>query len=454
MRFDRPLPAAALLLLSTAVGCNRPTPHAVVNAPAAPPAITVVKLEKRAVKRVIEQPGTIQAFEETVLYPKIPGYVHTLGGDPGKADPSAAESPIDIGSRVKKDQVLAELAAPEMREEFKQKEALILQAEAEVIQSKKSLAAAAAEVLSAKARVTEAKAGLGRVQAMYARWQSEVDRVNRLSAGGLIDTQSRDETQNQFKSAEAGRDEMAAKVISAEAAVTQAEADRDKAEADVTAVEARLAVARADARRVTALLSYLQIKAPFDGVVTRRNVSTGDFVTADGKHGLFAVARIDPVRVVVNVPEADAGSITVGQEVRFTIQAMPTPTATGKIVRTSWSLDPSSRTLRAELDLPNPDGKVRPGMYAYARILFELPEDWTVPAAAVGKVNDESVLYLVENGKAIRVAVQLARGDAQVTQIRRYKRSGSSEWTEPTGMESFASPASAVTDGQTIGDGK
>jgi HlyD family secretion protein len=200
------------------------------------------------------------------------------------------------------------------------------------------------------------------------------------------------------------------------------------------------------------LLNYLQIKAPFDGVVTRRNANTGDFVTSDGKHGLFAVARIDPVRVVVNVPEADAGSVTVGQEVRFTIQAMPGSPSVGKIVRTSWSLEPGSRTLRSELDLPNPEGTVRPGMYAHARIHFELPEDWTLPAPAVGKISEESVLYLVENGKAVRVVAQLGRGDAQVTQVRRYKRPGVSDWTDLTGSESFAFPASAVTDGQVIGE--
>lgn len=446
MRSERLLPALVLGLIA-APGCNRSTPLPKAPAPTSTATIIVVKPEKRTVRRVVEQPGTIQAYEETVLYSKIPGYLRSLGSD-------SDGKPIDIGSRVKKDQLLAELDVPELHEERKQKEAMIVQAEAEVEQSKKSLAAAAAEVASARARVAESKAGLTRAQAVYARWQSEVERVNRLSAGGLIDTQSRDETQNQFKSAEAGRIEAAAKVTSAEAGVTKAEADRDKAEADVTAAGAKLAVARAEARRISALLGYLRIKAPFDGVVTRRNANTGDFVTNDGKHGLFSVARIDPVRVVVNVPESDAGSVTVGQEVRFSIQAMPGSPLVGKIVRTSWSLEPGSRTLRTELDLPNPDGNVRPGMYAYARIHFELPEDWTVPTASLGKISDESVLYLVENGKALRVVAQLGRGDAQMTQVRRYKRSGASEWIDVTGAESFASPASALTDGQVIGEPK
>lgn len=450
MRPDCFLLLVALASAST-IGCSRQPPaQGSGTAPATATTVTVVKPEKRPVKRLVEQPGTVHPFEETVLYPKIPGYVRALMADPDKAGQSAHDRLIDIGSRVKRDQVLAELAVPELEEEFKQKEALVRQSEAEVAQSKKAVAASAAGVDAAKAYVSETKAGLTRTQALYDRWQSESARVGRLVTGGVIDTQTRDETLNQFKAAEASRAEATAKVTSSEAAVTKAEADRDKAAADVTAVEAKLDVAKADVRRVDALRGYLRVKAPFDGVVTRRAVNTGDYVTADGKHGLFAVARIDPVRVVVNVPEADAGLVSPGQEVRVTLQAMPGPPPVGKVVRTSWSLEPGSRTLRTEVDLPNPDGKVRPGMYVSARLTVELPAEWSVPVAAVGKVNDEPVLYLVEGGKAVRVAVELLRGDAQVTQVRRYRRPGANEWTDFTGAEAVATPAAALTDGQPV----
>jgi multidrug resistance efflux pump len=351
---------------------------------------------------------------------------------------------------VKADQVLVELAVPELEEEYKQKEALVRQVEAEVVQSKKALAATEAGVTSAKAMVAEAKAGLTRAQALSARWESESARVEKLVTGGVIDTQTRDETLNQFKAAEATRAEATAKVATADAAVAKAEADRDKAIADVVAVGAKLDVAKADARRVDALRGYTRVKAPFDGVVTRRAVGTGDYVTADGKRGLFAVAKIDPVRVVVNVPEADAGLVGVGQDVRVTLPATVGLSATGKVVRTSWALEPGSRTLRTEVDLPNADGKLRPGMYVSAKLTVELPAEWAVPVAAVGKINDEPVLYLIEGGKAVRVVAQPHRGDAQFTQVRRYKRPGAADWTDLTGTESFASPASSVTNGQAV----
>ena len=124
----------------------------------------------------------------------------------------------------------------------------------------------------------------------------------------------------------------------------------------------------------------------------------------------------------------------------------------GKVTRTSWSLEPGSRTLRTEIDLANEKGQFRPGTYAYARLTAELPAAWAVPAAAVGKVYDEPVIYLVEGGKAVRVAVQLLRGDSQFTQVSRYKKPGASDWTDVTGSEAVATPAAAVTDGQPVND--
>jgi multidrug resistance efflux pump len=404
----------------------------------------------RPVKRVVEQPGTVLAFEETALHANLTGYVDSLADDPDKKDRPPHDQFIDIGSRVKKDQVLARLAVPELEEEFKQKTALVTQAGAEVVQAEKAHAAAGAGVVAAMAMVTETEAGIERAQALYDRWQSEVARVEKLLADGVDVRQTLDETRNQFKAAGASRKEAVARVASANAAVKKAEADRDKADADVEAAKARLEVARAEASRVDALRGYTKIKAPFDGVVTRRAVTRGDYVRGGDKSPLFSVARTDPVRVVVQVPEADAGLVAVGQEVRLTLRGGAEAGEAGKVTRTSWSLEPGSRTLRTEIDLPNEKGAVRPGTYAYAKLTAELPAAWAVPATAVGKVNDEPVIYLVEGGKAVRVLVQLIRGDGRITQIRRYKKPGTSEWTELTGTESIATPASAAADGQTV----
>jgi multidrug resistance efflux pump len=326
----------------------------------------------------------------------------------------------------------------------------VRQAEAEVVQAEKSHAASVASVTAATEGVGEAEAGVARAQALYDRWRSEFERIGGLVKGGVVDAQVRDETQNQLRASEATRSEAAARLRSAKAGVTKAEADRDKAAADVGAAKARLDVARAEVGRVEALLGYTKITAPYDGTVTRRAVNTGDFVAGGDKAALFSVARTDPVRAVIQVSEAEAGLVEVGQDVTVTIQGMPGPPATAKVRRTSWSLAPGSRTLRAEVDLPNPKGQARPGMYVFAKLTVELPAALAVPAAAVGKAGDDAVVFLVENEKAVRVTVQPLRGDNRFTQLRAYKRPGANDWTPFAGAESIATPASALSDGQPV----
>jgi multidrug resistance efflux pump len=456
---DRSILLTAVLALVPAAGCNR-QPQAGNAAAPAGPQVTVVKPEVRPVHRVIEQPGAVQAFEETALFAKLPGYVGKIEEDPQKLERIRKNSDkkdwpehdryIDRGSRVRKDQVLAELKIPELERELDEKKARVKQAGSEVVQAEKAEAAAKAGVASAEAAVTEALAGVDRAQAVYERWQREVNRIEKLVKSGVDTGQTLDETQLQLKAAEAARKEVNARVVSARAAVRKAEADEGKAAADVDAARDRLEVARAEVARVEALLGYTKIRAPFDGVVTRRSVNTGDFVAGAERVALFSVARTDPVRVVVQVPEADAGLVTDGQDVTLAVQGLPGPPVVGKVRRTSWSLEPGSRTLWTEIDLANPNGVVRPGMYVYARLTAELPAAWGVPAAAVGKVGDEVVIYLVENGKAVRVAVQPLRGDARFTQLKGYKKPGAAGWTEFTGGESVATPAAALADGQSI----
>jgi RND family efflux transporter MFP subunit len=456
---DRASLLLVVLALTPAAGCNRQPPAASAPAPAGAP-VTVVRPEVRPVHRVVEQPGTVQAFEETALFAKLPAFVGKITEDPDKLErikknTDKKEWPehdryVDRGSRVRKGQVLAELSIPELEKELIEKKAQVKLAGSEIRRAEKAEAAATAEVGSAKAAVTEAEAGVDRAQFVYERWQKEVSRVEKQVKGGVDTGQSLDETQLQLKAAEAGRKEANAKVVSAKAAVRKAEADEAKATAEVAVAKDRLEAAKTEVGRVEALLGYTQITAPYDGVVTRRSVNTGDFVSGGEKVALFSVARIDPVRVVVQVPEVDAGLVVPGQDVSLAVQGLDGPPPVGKVRRTSWSLEPGSRTLWTEIDLPNPTGLVRPGTYVYARLTVELPAAWAVPAAAIGKVGDESMMYLVENEKAVRVAVQLLRGDGKFTQLKGYKRPGAAGWTEITGNELVATPAAAVTDGQSV----
>lgn len=436
------------LILIMGLGCSRSAPPAAqLKADAGPP-ITIVKPQQTSIKRVIEQPATLQPDEETRLHAKLPGFVRKVYVDIGHRVNGPKFD--DKGREIKPGDLLAELTIPELEEESKQKLVQVQFAHAEVQQQHKAVTAAEANVASADSQIDEATAGLAKAQAVYDRWESEYKRVNQLMGSGVIDVQTRDEVQSQFKAADAARQEAKAKVASAEAAARKARADHGKAEADVKAAEAKLGVQEADARRVAALLSYAQIRAPFDGVVTVRRVNTGDLLST-GKPSVFSIARLDPIRAVVHVPEADAGLIKDGLDLTLSFPAKRGSVLKANVTRTSWALEPGSRTLRIEIDLPNADAQLRPGMFATAKMTTELPPTWTIPVTALVTGREVPSCFFVETGKAKRVELQIGHGDDQRVEVKKWRRSGSTEtWVDITGSETIAIPGNKVSDGQTI----
>ncbi len=432
------------------IGCNQPADKSSSKGevPKSDGTVDLVKPKLRSLPRIVEQPGTIQAYEETHLYARVPGYVRlsrdadgSIRFDIGRAIRGPKYD--KAGKELEPGEVLAEIIVPELADEVKQKKALIRQAESEVDQTRKSLAAAEANIVTMESAVVEAKA-------LLERWDSEAKRIVALVKNGVIDAQARDETQNQLKAA-------GARVSSAEATVRKAKADRDKSAADVKAAEAKVDVKRAEADRTETMLGYAKIRAPYDGIVVARRVNTGDFVQPNGGKGewLFTVARLDPVRVVITVPEVDAGRILLDKaEVKLNVPALIGQGLTGpyKLTRTSWALDPGTRTLRTEIDIPNKDGRLRPGMYVYAKISNPSPENWTLPATAVVKQGDVMNCYQIdEQGKATRMTVQVGRSDGNFIEVMRWqKRDATSQWEDFTGTGTFAVRPSGLTDGQTV----
>ncbi|HUG66316.1 MAG TPA: efflux RND transporter periplasmic adaptor subunit [Pirellulaceae bacterium] len=308
------------------------------------------------------------------LYAKIEGYVHktrTLTADDGQP----VQAPIaDIGDRVHENDVLAEISVPEMEQELRQKQALYAQAKAEVEQAAQATIVVQKAAESAAARIREAEAGVARADGEYQRWEAERTRIQQLAASGSVSQKLADETLNQFRAADAGRQEVAAKVESAKAALGEAEATVAKAKADEAAAAARLEVAQANVDHMQSLLGYAKILAPFAGIVTERNVDTGHFVRppqGSGSPSLFVVITADVVRIVAEIPELEAPLVNVGNRAFIRVQSLGGEEIEGQVTRTAWALDPASRTLRAEIDLPNPTGRLRPGMYATVRIMLE-----------------------------------------------------------------------------------
>jgi RND family efflux transporter MFP subunit len=435
-----------LALLPGAAGCShKAAADSEQTTRVATLTVTVARPTRQSLHRVIEQPGYVEAFEETPIYVKVSGYVKRLL--------------VDIGDSVREGDLLAELSVPELEAELKEKVALIEQAKAEVVQANEAVKAGEASLATAEARIKEMEAGRTRARANCERFQKEYTRIQGLVLQKVMDQQVRDETFNQYQAAQSACEEVEAKVQSAVATRNESAAKLAKLRADVLAAQARLRVAHAEQQRVAALFDYTHIRAPFNGRITDRpqKRSTGHFLQPpDGGEKaapLFVIVRADTVRIFVDVPEADAVRVKKDAPVQVRIQGLQGVELQGKVTRFSWALHRLERTLRTEIDLPNADGKLRPGMYAQARIGVEHPETWTVPAAAVVNFDAQDHCFLMENGKAVRLPLKIgARQGDRVEVLKKQRTSAQgSLWEDLKGDEEIiTSNPRALADGQAV----
>ncbi len=402
----RSLVLCTLLASLTAVvtGCQPPVNGRADEAAGQPPArVTVIRPSRKSLVRTVELPGHAEACEVTPVFAKVAGY--------------ARQIPVDIGDRIqgptgdKPGTVICELLVPELREELAQKGALVKQAEAEVLQAEAGIKLEEAGVRSAVARVQAAQAAVAREEAQLARWQSEHDRVVQLAETGAVTRKVADETLAQLNAAKSSRLEVVASIEVATALREEAEATLEKARADTTAVRSQLAVAQAEERRLAAMLEYATIRAPFDGVVVERNVHTGHLVNAGSseRRPLLVVMRLDPVRVIVDVPEVDAVRIQTGAPVELRSPASPGQPLVGQVTRIAWSLNETSRTMQVEIDVPNPQGEWRPGQFVQVKLTVAALENvLSLPKTAIVTEDKQTYCFAVDaENKVIRLPVSL-----------------------------------------------
>jgi RND family efflux transporter MFP subunit len=403
--------------------------------------VHVVTPAPRTIVRTVGQPGFVNAYEQTALFAKFAGYVHRWH--------------VDIGDRVRKGDVLVELTVPELVEDHRQKQAQVGLNRVQVKQTERLVEVADAAVKTAVARVAEAGDDQVKAQAEVLRWESEVDRLTKLVEDRVVARQVLEESKKQLRASRAAHDAAGAAIRARQGQQLARAADLAKAKVDVDAAAAQVKVAEAAERRLAALLSYTRLLAPFDGVVTVRNVNTGDFVQPAEQEGardrpLYVVARTDLVRVYVDVPEAQAGYVSKGAAAVVRLPALDDAELDAKVTRTSWALNVKSRTLRAEIDLPNPGATLLPGMYAYGSVRLERRVAWALPVGAVTEVGNQVCCYVVQGGKAVRTPVETGLSDGTWVEVRR-KRGESGAWVPPTGSEEvIVGEQSGVLDGQRV----
>jgi RND family efflux transporter MFP subunit len=271
------------------------------------PEVNFETVARSTSKSELTLPGNIQAVTEAPVLARASGYIR--------------KRYVDIGDHVKAGQLLAEIDAPEVEQQ-------VLQAKASVEQASSAL--------------EQANANLAQGRTNEKLYKTTADRWNSLVAKGAVSKQENDTYQAQY-------DAQRSSVQSLEKAVLVAKSN--------------MAAAQANVARLNELQGYERVRAPFDGVITVRNVDSGALVTAASTM-LFRIGQTGRLRIYVNVPQADAPSIHPGMQAKLSIPDLPSHQFTGTVTRTANALDPGSRTLLTEVQVANPNGLLMPGMYA------------------------------------------------------------------------------------------
>ena len=286
---------------------------------------------------------------------KLPGQVQALEDTTVFARTSGylKKRYVDIGDTVTEGQLLAELETPEADQE---------------------LAAAQATLAQSKGALESAKA-----QAEFSR--VSIDRYRELVKASLASKQDVDQRE------------------------AQARADAGNVRAASSLVESN----QANVRRLLEIKAFARVVAPFAGKVTARKVDLGALVTAGNGTGqaLFKVTQLDPVRVFVSVPQAYAPFIRSGGDATILVREYPGRNFVGKVTRTAGALDPGSRTMLTEIQVPNPDNALLPGMYAQLKVERSgAPAPFAVPATA-----------LIAGADGTRVAIVDASHNAHLRKV-------------------------------------
>lgn len=445
----------ALLFAAAASGCGSHAKTEETSPAAGPLSVRVIRPETRDITRVVGQPSFVESYERTSIYPKLSGYI--------------TKWHVDIGDKVKKNQVLADLFVPEVEEDCQTKFEAVEYAEERVRLAEELVKVADANVKVAAAHLKAAQEILDQYEAQVVRWDKEVKRLTRETQLGHVDVRVLRESENQLKASTAARDAALAEIEQADANLESKTATFTEDEVGVNVAKAAVEVARYDYLRVKALVDwYLKLYAPFDGVIIARNANTWDFVlpatgdpTADHYRDpdkspsgaaapVYVVDRTDVVRVFVDIPEHDANFVRAGTKATVLAKAYLDDPVPALVTRTSWALNVRSRTLRAEIDLPNTgrevpqdlpqstreamvkiemprtDAEILPGMYAYGKVIIERPSVLALPAAALIHVNDQVFYWSYENGKAVRTEVQIGVSDGEWVEITNRRLNASS----------------------------
>lgn len=294
------------------------------------PAVEIIAAGKGKLSSSLQVPGELIAYQEVDLYAKENSFVKNVY--------------VDVGSEVRKGQLLASLDAPEVN-----------------------------------ARLAEAQSRLKSQEAVYSAARAGYDRLYETSkTPGTISPN-----------------------------------DLEQSAAQKNSQRAQMEAARSAYNQVAQTKNYLQIKAPFDGVISARNINPGAYVGPSGRGSdtpLFVLQQQKRLRLVVSVPEAFTGLLNRQDEVNFSVRSLPDRKFTAKINRLSGTLDSRLRAERVEMDVYNSDKKLLPGMYAEVNLPLPASDSSVVvPKTAVVSSTERVFVVKVIDNKAVWTDVKKGR---------------------------------------------
>ncbi len=344
------------------------------------PSVNVITPQRAPAATNLVLPGSVVSLNQTSVYARTTGYLRRWL--------------VDIGDRVQAGQLLAEIDSPDVDQQ-------VAQARADLAQTQANLVLSRANLAKGRSDLQQARANLLLALQTWNRWKVLVQQ-------GVVSQQDADTRRATY-------DVNVASVQSAQNTVSSNQAAVYAAEATVNSSKANL-------HRYQVLQSFEKVTAPFTGIITSRNVDGGALITPGSGNtttSLYTIAAYNDLDVNVNIPQPLAPSVQIGQTAQIQVREFPQRVFTGKVIRTTNAVDPSSRTLLTQIAVSNPEGVLRPGMYASAKlnILRNNPPLMVPDNTLVINSGGTQVATVTKNQTVHYQKVQLGRDNGTETEI-------------------------------------
>jgi len=410
-RFAGALTMFAMLLLAAA-GCGREeTSVSAAKAAVAPQGLTVTAapVQARDVERTVETTGSLLAWEEATVNTSVAGTIVRL--------------PVDLGDRVRAGQVVAELETREFT-------LGVQQAEAALRAARDTLTRTHAQVDAARASLQQVRDSRKSWEANLKRWrvareeaELNLERSRKLVKGELVAQRDLDAARTQYESMAAQYEVAQVEMGQYPERVRVAEAELRSDLSAVQVAEAEIARRQAELGLAEKRLGDATLRTPIGGAIARRHVNSGEYVRENV--AIFSVVRSDPLKYSGVVSEHAALEIRAGQTVRLEVDPVPGRAFTGRVTRVSPAVDVANRTVLVEAEVPNPDGLLKPGLFA--RGVLATRRDAAVPfvpEAAVSTFAGITKVFVLAGGKAQERSVKLGRKQEGMVEILDGVRAG------------------------------